>query len=226
MNILAIDTSASSMTLAVRTATDDVYRKIASGRKHSRDILPNILSLLAESGVGLQQLDALAFAKGPGSFTGLRIAVGVVQGLAYGLSIPVVPVSNLAAIARKRGREDGCSNVLVALTARGQEVFMGAYAQCTDVCPKLIGEEVVADCDHFPDLPAGRWHGVGNNEQFFDDLVRLNDQRFETLSNVSQASALDLLDMAAQRIQDSDTVDALTAEPEYVRHQVASPPKQ
>jgi tRNA A37 threonylcarbamoyladenosine modification protein TsaB len=84
----------------------------------------------------------------------------------------------------------------------------------------------VADCDHFPDLPPGRWHGVGNNEQFFDDLVRLNGQHFETLSNVSQASALDLLDMAAQRMQDSDTVDALTAEPEYVRHQVASLPKQ
>ena len=65
MNILAIDTSASSMTLAVRTATDDVYREIASGRKHSRDILPNILSLLAESGVGLQQLDALGKCQGP-----------------------------------------------------------------------------------------------------------------------------------------------------------------
>jgi tRNA threonylcarbamoyladenosine biosynthesis protein TsaB len=226
MNLLAIDTSASSMTLGVRTATDDIYREIASGRKHSRDILPSILSILAESGIGMKQLDALAFAKGPGSFTGLRIAVGVVQGLGYGLSIPVVPISNLAAIARKLGREQGCDNVLVALTARGQEVFMGAYTQCTDVCPTLMGQEVVADCDHFPGLPAGLWHGVGDNEQFFDDLVRLHGQHFETLSSVSQASAVDLLDMAVQRMKVSDTVDALTAEPEYIRHQVTSPPRQ
>lgn len=226
MNLLAIDTSASSMSLGVRTASGDVYRVIDSGMKHSRDILPNILSILTESGIGLNQLDALTFARGPGSFTGLRIAVGVVQGIAYGLSIPVVPVSNLAAIARKLGREKGCSNVVVALAAREQEVYMGAYMNCTAVYPELTGEEVVSDPANFPGLPSGSWHGAGNSRAFFADLLRLNGLRFETVSEVAQPSSLDLLDMAAHRMHDSDYVDALNARPEYVRHQVASPPSK
>ena len=226
MNLLAIDTSASSMTLGVRTASEDVYRVIDSGRKHSRDILPNILSILTGSGIGLNQLDGLAFARGPGSFTGLRIAVGVVQGIAYGLSIPVIPVSNLAAIARKLGREKGCDNVVVALAAREQEVYMGAYMNCTAVCPELTGEEVVVEPANFPGLPSGSWHGAGNRQVFFADLATLSGFRFETISEVAQPSSRDLLDMATHRMRDSDYVDALNARPEYVRHQVASPPSK
>jgi len=226
MNLLAIDTSASSMSLGLRTASGDVYRVIDSGMKHSRDILPNILSILAESGIALNQLDALTFAQGPGSFTGLRIAVGVVQGIAYGLSIPVVPISNLAAIARKLGREKGCSQVVVALTAREQEVYMGAYTNCTGSYPELIGEEVVADQDNFPGLPPGIWHGAGDNQSFFANLASSNELHFETLSEVAQPTPLDLLDMAAHRMSNLDSVDALNARPEYVRHQVASPPNK
>ena len=177
MNLLAIDTSASSMTLGVRTASEDVYRVIDSGRKHSRDILPNILSILTESGIGLNQLDGLAFARGPGSFTGLRIAVGVVQGIAYGLSIPVIPVSNLAAIARKLGREKGCDNVVVALAAREQEVYMGAYMNCTAVCPELTGEEVVVEPANFPGLPDICFCGQLGEEEWRKGWVSTGDAK-------------------------------------------------
>ena len=127
MNILAVDTSSSACVLGVRTSNQTWTDEAIVDRSHSKEVLPRIEALLQRAGVDKSSLNLIVYGQGPGSFTGLRIGVGVVQGLAYGLGIPVVGVSSLACLAQKQLRLGNGSYGLVALTARHTEVYFGAY---------------------------------------------------------------------------------------------------
>ena len=130
MNILAIDTSTTACVLGVRTEDTEITRFEQIDRSHSLELLPRIVTILADANLDKNDIHLIVFGKGPGSFTGLRIAVGVTQGLAFGLDIPVVGVSTLACIAQGRFRKsvDGtATHVMVAQTARQEELFYGAY---------------------------------------------------------------------------------------------------
>ena len=104
MNVLAIETSTTACCLGLALGDQTTEQFVQLQRTHSREILPRIAALLADAGVELSALDLLVYGKGPGSFTGLRIATGVVQGLGYGLDIPVVGISTLACCAQGRYR--------------------------------------------------------------------------------------------------------------------------
>ncbi|TDO96367.1 tRNA (adenosine(37)-N6)-threonylcarbamoyltransferase complex dimerization subunit type 1 TsaB [Marinomonas balearica] len=125
--ILALDTStpACSVALIVNGAVLEDFR--IAPRQHNDLILPMIEQILAQAGISLSQLDAIAFGRGPGSFTGLRISAGVVQGLAYGQDLPVVPVSTLKALAYEGYRECNHDTWLPALDARMGEIYIGGY---------------------------------------------------------------------------------------------------
>ena len=127
MNLLGIDTSTRSTVLGLQLGSEVIDRTSPDVDTHSREILPSIESLVMEAGIGIEDLDAIVFGQGPGSFTGLRIAVGVVQGLGYGLGIPVVPVSSMACIAQSLIQAANPSLIFVGLTARLEEVYYGAY---------------------------------------------------------------------------------------------------
>src|SRR5690554_5943555 len=127
MKLLAIDTAteACSVALLVDGQTFDRYAVIP--RLHARQVLPMVQQVLDEAGTALAAVDAIAFGQGPGAFTGLRIAAGVVQGLAFALDKPVLPVSSLAAIAQRVWREQQAGQVAVAIDARMDEVYWGCY---------------------------------------------------------------------------------------------------
>lgn len=122
MKILSLDTSTEACSAAIWT-DGVVLERFETDSRHSERILPMVDELLAEAGLALTQFDAIAFGRGPGSFTGLRIATGVAQGLAYGAGLPVIPVSSLAALAQ--GVD--APKVLAALDARMNQVYWGAY---------------------------------------------------------------------------------------------------
>lgn len=159
--LLAIDTSGDACSAALLLGERIEQRLETAPRRHGELILGMMQQVLDDTGRRLTELDAIAFARGPGSFTGVRIAIAVAQGAAFGAGIPLVPVSTLAAIAQGQFRRSGERRLLVALDARMGEVYWGCFeidgrglavACCAEqVCPP---ERV--------DAPGGEgWRGVG-----------------------------------------------------------------
>lgn len=138
--ILALDTSteACSCALALDGEIHEDFAVIP--RQHAQSILPMIRSLLAANGLGFRDLDAVAWGRGPGSFTGLRIAAGVTQGIAFAAALPVVPVSTLAALALQHHELHGDTSILACIDARIDEVYWAAW-QVRNGEPELLGAE-------------------------------------------------------------------------------------
>lgn len=170
MKLLAIETAteACSAALWVEGAVHERFE--VAPRRHGELILPMVEALLGEAQLTLSELDALAFGRGPGAFTGVRIATGIVQGLAFGAEIPVVPVSTLAALALGAMRAQGVTQVLAALDARMNEVYWGAYI-ASGQGVRLIGTEqvgaaqVIAAEFAASEAVAGQGHTAGDGEQ-------------------------------------------------------------
>ena len=162
MKLLAIETStvACSVALSLDGEVRETHRM--APRLHADLLLPMVDGLLAEAGVALRALDAVAFGRGPGAFTGLRIAAGAAQGIAWGADLPVVPVSTLAALAQGAVREGMGRCVLAVMDARIHEVYWGAYIAGDDGIVTLQGEERVCAPADVP-LPEGEdWFGAGD----------------------------------------------------------------
>jgi len=144
-----------------------VIERFELGSQHSDRILPMTQEVLAEAGLVLTQLDAVAFGRGPGSFTGLRIGAGVTQGLAFGADVPVVPVSSLAALAQ--GVE--ASRVLAAFDARMNQLYWGAYARNGRGLVELSGEEKVLAPRDVPVPGDDGWVGAGSGWDQYSDML-------------------------------------------------------
>jgi tRNA threonylcarbamoyladenosine biosynthesis protein TsaB len=145
VRILAIDTATENCSAALFIGASVQSREIEMERGHAERILPMIDDLLAEAGITLHDLDAIAFGRGPGSFTGVRLAVTVTQGLAFGASLGVVPISDLRAVAQRALRQDPTlARVLVCNDARMNEVYWACFERGGDGLAQLEGEERVS----------------------------------------------------------------------------------
>lgn len=165
MKLLALDTSEDACSAALNLDGELLGRFELAPRRHTALILPMIDGLLAEAGLRPGQLDAIAFGRGPGSFTGVRIAAGVVQGIALGLDLPVLPLSTLAGLALGCHLMTGAKRILVALDARMGELYSAAYAVQGRHQLELIGQEALLKPAELH-LPKTRdeqpWFGVGS----------------------------------------------------------------
>ena len=164
MKLLAIETSTEACSAALYLDGELNERYESVPQMHAQLILPMVDALMSEADISVTQLDVLAFGRGPGSFTGLRIAAGVAQGIAFGADIPVTPVSSLAALAQGIYRERCTPHVLVAADARMSEVYWGIYQADENGIMRLHGLEQVSKPD-FVDLPPdhhNNWFGAGS----------------------------------------------------------------
>ncbi|VFM95033.1 MAG: tRNA threonylcarbamoyladenosine biosynthesis protein TsaB [Candidatus Kentron sp. G] len=167
MKIFAIDTATDACSAALHL--DGGCREIheLAPRRHAEILLPRIRTLLSEAALSLRDLDALAFGRGPGAFTGVRIATGVIQGLAFGADLPVVPVSSLHALAQGAWRERGEENILAAFDARMGEVYWGAYR----LDATGDNEEGTLPCAALPQTTSTSFD---NRQQPFDESLEHN----------------------------------------------------
>ena len=220
MNILALDTAANACSVALLADEDIIERIETQPRRHAAALLPMAEDCLAEAGLALKDLDALAFGRGPGSFTGLRIAASVAQGIAYGAALPVAPVSNLAAAAVAAWRKHGWQQVLAAFDARMDELYAATYVVDAAGLPELRGtEQLVAPDALAAPASAGAWFGAGSGFAAWDALAaRLGLAGCDPLV---EPVARDLLGPAAAMVATGRVVSAAEALPVYLREQVA-----
>ena len=222
MNLLGIDTSTRSTVLGLQLGSEVIDRTSPDVDTHSREILPSIESLVREAGIRIEDLDAIVFGQGPGSFTGLRIAVGVVQGLGYGLGLPVVPVSSMACIAQSVIQTVNPSFVFVGLTARLEEIYYGAYKFEEGIAEGAIREGVV-DVSELPQLPVGDWLGCGNAmSELGTKIQAVTGVSFKSISSETVPTIHNLLSIGSFKFSRGESVSAMQATPVYLREQVAS----
>lgn len=150
LTLLALDTSTEACSVALLYNGEKTYLSELAQRTHAKRILPMVDEILTDSGLKLNQLDALAFGRGPGSFTGVRVGAAIAQGLALGADLPVIPISNLTAMAQAAFELYQAKNVAAAIDARMNEVYFSQLVRekkCTDfgqffIWKNLIPEQV------------------------------------------------------------------------------------
>lgn len=220
------------MALSILGETQEKFE--LAPRRHAELILPMVSSLLGDAELVLGQLDGIAFGRGPGSFTSLRIGIGVVQGLAWGADLPVVPVSSLAAVAQaalERGLPPGVRRVCVAMDARMQEVYTANFDVDVDGFVIPSGEEKVCPPNEVcPEEAAGsRPDGLaevcvaGNGFELYPELEKLAGRLGHCMPDCwPRASAISRL--AARWLENNQPLLAAQAQPVYIRNQVAIKP--
>jgi len=226
LRLLAIETATEACSVALYQDGEVMERFEIAPRQHATLVLPWVEALVADAGITLNQLDAIAFGRGPGSFTGLRIAAGVTQGLAFGADVPVVPVSTLAALARGAYEYSGKANILAALDARMKEVYWGAYQFDAGAHAVLIGEEHVGSPDAVPVPESNDWLGAGSGWDAYASVLSARCALPETACLPDwQVHAADVARLAVIQYQAGEAIPPEQASPVYLRDNVADKPK-
>lgn len=219
--ILALETSSETASAALLHADRFTSRQTDGVMNHSQAILPMVQSLLEDAGIALADCDAIAFGSGPGSFTGVRTACGVVQGLAYGAGLPVIPVVTLLALAEAQ-RTGGALQVLSALDARMGEVYWAQYRYDT---VQALWQTVKAPALSAPSLvqPEGNVETLvlaGNGFAAYAGQFNLPPMLLAAAHNtVPTAEAV--LRIAQTEFGAGRVLPAIEAQPLYLRNKIA-----
>lgn len=225
MNLLAIDTSTDACSAAVLHGEGISERYVLAPQRHSELILEMIETVLHDAGLTLAAIQGLAFGCGPGSFTGLRIAAGVIQGIGYARGLRVAPISTLAALAQRAHRVSGARAVLCALDARMGEVYWGNYYLDDQGRMQALQPDCLSPPGQVPLPEPGPWTAVGPGWGVYRDALieRLGFIPTGVLSDIYPA-ARDVVQLARAAFAAGNTVEAAQAVPVYLRDRVTSMP--
>lgn len=222
--ILALDTATEACSAALLNQQQIDARFEIAPRDHTQRILPLVQELLQAQSLALSALDALAFGRGPGSFTGVRIGIGVAQGLALGANLPMIGVSSLATMAQGAWRLTGATRVLAAIDARMGEVYWAEYqrdeqgewqgAESEAVLKPEAAQARIAQL-------SGEWATVGTGWQAYPQLLAGTTGAQLLTTTVTLPAAEDMLPLALSARQRGDSVAVENAEPVYLRNEVA-----
>ena len=223
MRILAIDTATEACSVALWNDGTTFAHFELCPREHTQRILPLVRAALADAEVKLTDLDALAFGRGPGSFTGVRIGIGIAQGLALGAELPMIGVSTLATMAQGAWRKTGATRVLAAIDARMGEVYWAEYQRDADgvwhgeATEAVLKPEAVSERLQQLD---GSWAMVGTGWGAWPELAA-NSPLTLTDGEMLLPTAEDMLPIARQLFAAQKWVAVEQAEPVYLRNEVA-----
>lgn len=211
--ILAIETSSELASVALLRG-ETVISRVSSGvRTHSQSVLPMIQELLAEAAIALKDCDAIAFGSGPGSFTGVRTACGIAQGLAFGGKLPVVPVVTLDAMALACHQRHGAGDVLAVLDARMGEVYWAQYRFADGAAPQAVLPPALSAPEGVQ--PLGAPVACGNGLSAYAEAFAAGGYA-EVMPHAEQVAQLAAIAFAA-----GATVTAAEAQPLYLRNKIA-----
>jgi tRNA threonylcarbamoyladenosine biosynthesis protein TsaB len=217
LKILALDTSTEYCSAALRIDNGTHTREARAGQRHSELVLGMIDELLTERGVRVRDLDGIAFGEGPGSFTGLRIACGVVQGLAFGADVPVVGIGTLLAMAEGSGAE----RVVCCVDARVHEIYHAAYERAGGAW-QAIREPSICAPGAAPGLPGEGWLACGSGfSAYAEVLAKRYAGRLSRIDLALYPHARDIAALAVPAFEEGRAVRADAAAPVYLRDKVA-----
>jgi len=236
VKILGLDTATEACSAALLVDGEVFERYEVLGRGHAERLLPMVQSVLAEAGTALAAVDGIAFGRGPGGFTGLRIAAGVAQGLAFGAGLPVVPVSDLAALASRACTLRGERHVLACLDARMAQVYWAAFDCADPADPVALTPEAVSDPEgvRLPDdsengekgdatlfRPPPHFFGAGHGFSAYPALHAMLGERLSGYDANLLPHAREVALIGAEGYRAGRTVAAAEAVPVYLRDRVA-----
>lgn len=221
MNILALDTSTESCSVALVFEGQLFEQSIMTQREHSQRILGMMNALFDDAGSTLAAIDAVAFGRGPGSFTGVRVAVSVAQGIAFARNLPVIPISTLAAVAQAAINMNAGQQIAVAMDARMGEIYSACFVNQQGLAV-LCGEEQVSAPAMFTPTGEGTWTGAGSGWSVYHDVLQ------ENFAGKLSGIALELLPQASMiatlaraEAEQGRMLPAAQALPVYLRNNVA-----
>jgi len=223
MKLLAIETATEACSAALYLDGEVTEQYRLAPRQHAQLLLGMTDALLTEAGLVPTQLDALAFGRGPGAFTGVRIATGVAQGIAYAADLPVVPVSTLATLAQGGYREFGWKQVAAAIDARMNEVYWGVYRADENGIMQPCADERVCPASTVSALEGKGWHGIGSGWAVFADELRHAGELIDWQGD-AYPHAQDVAVLAVDALSRGLSVSAAQALPVYLRDQVVDKP--
>lgn len=224
MKILAIETATEACSAALDIDDSCIQRFEIAPRQHTQLILPMIDELLQEADIKINELDAIAFGQGPGAFTGVRIAIGVIQGLAFAHDLTVVPVSTLAALAQHFAKEH--DSIATAIDARMQEIYWGLYKKDSSGLMQPIIEEKVCSPEE-SSIPKGdNWFGAGSGwETYSAELQSKFNNNLLDFNGRALPTAEDIITLAKADYREGKAIPVEDARPSYLRNKVANKSK-
>lgn len=221
MKLLALDTSTEACSVAVYSDGVTFSAFELTPREHTHKILPMIEQVLAHAKLRLSEVDALVVGRGPGAFTGIRIGIGVAQGLALAVDKPIIPISTLAALAQQVYQQSGATQVLAALDARMNEVYWGQY-RVQNGLMQLQGEELVCAAEHAPLPESASWWAVGHGWSVYAGILQARfSGKLEGVNAEHLPAAEFMLPLAVAAWQRSEAVAPELAQPVYLRNKIA-----
>ena len=233
MKILALDTTTEACSAALQSGNDihDLYQ--VAPRRHAELILPMVDDLLEKAGLELAQLDCIAFARGPGAFTGVRLCTSIAQGLAFAAEVPVLGISTLATMAQ--GYSGDVRTILAAIDARMGEIYWGLFQQDEKHCVQALGSEAVCKPGELEisldsDIRNHRCleisldsdiYGCGTGWGKYEDILSQKTSKHLVGINPAQLpNAKDMLPLARESLEQGKSCLAKQAMPVYLRNKV------
>ena len=222
MKLLALDTAGSRCSVALMLGEELQELDVPAERLQAERVLPMVEQLLGGAGLTLKALDAIAFGRGPGAFTGLRVAASMAQGLAFGAGIPVVPVSDLAALAAAAARVHRAERIMACLDARMHEVYWAAYEARPDGLVAL-GEEALSPPSDVAAPSAGPWFGAGPGWGAYGDALKVRIPELTGTDPALLPTAGDVARLGQAALRKGGSMPPERGLPVYLRDKVATP---
>lgn len=218
--ILALDTATEACSVALLHQENTTFEDELSPRTHTQRILPMVDHLLKAANISIKEVDYLAFGRGPGSFTGVRVGVGVAQGLALGAELKVIPVSNLTAMAEQAYQELGATEVIALIDARMNEVYFSQLTRTVQGWMEKVKEQVCSPENAILQfkLDAENIIVVGTGWAAYSQFAEQNLPL--VISEITLPSAKYMLSLAEQEIAKGNVKSVVEIEPVYLRNEV------
>ena len=223
MKILAIETATEACSAALAIDDTLIERFEIAPRRHTQLILSMIEAIMNEADIKVSDLDAIAFGQGPGAFTGVRIAMGVIQGLAFAHDTPVIPISTLAALAQRVANDHPSNHdwVASAIDARMQEIYWGLFKKNDSGIMEAVSEELVCAATDVEIISEEIWFGAGSGWDTYSDVLSSKfDNNLSGFDGQLFPSAVDVLTLAKPAYLENKMISVEQASPVYLRNKV------